>query len=65
MDSVSKVFGLFKELKNLKYGSKDLDIWEFLRNWSSQNNPKKYKDYDKYACHELNIFLYFQDKTFF
>ena len=35
VDSVTKVFGLFKELKNLKYGSKDLDIWEFLRNWTS------------------------------
>jgi hypothetical protein len=29
------------------------------------SEEKKQSNYSEYSCHELNIFLYFKDKTFF
>jgi hypothetical protein len=47
VDSVSKLFGLFKELKNLTKNNsrrefqKDLDLWDFFRSWPSFGTKKK------------------------
>ncbi len=38
---------------------------DFLTKWDSFELAEKHKKYDKYACNELNIFLYFKDPAYF
>jgi hypothetical protein len=39
--------------------------WSFLLTWPRLPLDKKIEIYDKYASHELNLFLYNRDKSFF
>ncbi|CCW71629.1 unnamed protein product [Phytomonas sp. Hart1] len=39
--------------------------WEFLTKWQDLGPRAQLEKYDKYACHELNIFVYFKDPEFF
>jgi hypothetical protein len=61
--SLKDLFGCYKTL------TRDSDIefseWEFLHTWASLSPMDKLKKYDKYASHELNLFLFFKDKDFF
>ena len=36
-----------------------------MRNWQSLSEDEKMKKYDEYACHEINIFVFFKDRQFF
>ena len=37
----------------------------FLLKWPTLDEETKLKQYSKYQCHELNIFLFFKDKDFY
>lgn len=37
----------------------------FLLKWPTLDEETRLKQYSKYQCHEVNIFLYFKDKDFF
>lgn len=68
VDSISKLLPLQKILlqsrgqdnQNGGYG-----FWSFLKDWGSYSNDDKLKKYDKFASHELNIFIFFKDREFF
>ena len=45
--------------------SEEIKEWKFLSQWNSLGDGEKVKKYDKYACHELNLFLFVKDKEFF
>jgi hypothetical protein len=55
---------LFKMLKLISSNS-SLDEWEFLSKWHTLTPEEQIKKYDKYICHEFNLFAYFKDKEFF
>mmetsp|Transcript_20411 Transcript_20411/g.17739 ORF Transcript_20411/g.17739 Transcript_20411/m.17739 type:complete len:374 (+) Transcript_20411:1012-2133(+) len=68
VDSIAKLFDVQKVLK-LSQGSDSenggYDFWSFLRDWNTLPIEDKLKNYDKFASHEVNIFLYFKDRAFF
>ncbi len=41
-------------------------VWNsHILSWNTYDYKKKKQIYDKESCHELNVFLHFQDKKFF
>lgn len=42
-----------------------MDTWSFLKEWHKLDPLTKMKKYDKFASHELHVFVYFKDKEFF
>ena len=69
IDSIPKLFNLQKELRQ-GLGRDDennegYNFWAFLKDWYSLDILEKHKKYDKYACHEVNLFLYFRDFPYF
>lgn len=64
LSMVEDVATLFKMLKLIS-SSSSLDEWEFLSKWNTLTPEEQLKKYDKYMCHEFNIFAYFKDKEFF
>ncbi len=70
IDNLPQFFELQKVLVITKKGSdRENDVgyrfWDFLKNWNTLSVEEKLKKYDKFACHELNIFLRFKDPKFF
>lgn len=43
----------------------DYKDWEFVHCWHNLKPMEKLKKYDKFASHELNLFLFNKDKEFF
>ena len=43
----------------------NLTEFAFILNWPSLSEEQKQEKYSKYACHELNFFIYQKDGTFF
>mmetsp|Transcript_24063 Transcript_24063/g.21103 ORF Transcript_24063/g.21103 Transcript_24063/m.21103 type:complete len:206 (-) Transcript_24063:2595-3212(-) len=41
------------------------DFWKFLKEWDTLDEATKLKKYDKFNCHEVNLFLYFKAPEFF
>jgi hypothetical protein len=68
VDSVQKLFDIQKALI-LCNGSDNenggYNFWSFIRDWGTFSEEEKLKKYDKFACHELNVFIYFKDPSFF
>ena len=63
--SISTSEDLFSVLTYLNSNSaKDLKNWDFLAVWPQLSIKSQLILYDKYASHELHIFLYFKDKEF-
>jgi hypothetical protein len=60
-DTLKKVFALFTAL------SKDafLETFTFVTGWPLMGKNEQLAKYSKYACHELNFFLYHKDPQFF
>ena len=60
-DSLSSVYRLFMAL------NKDAKLTEFsfVTAWTTFEEARKLELYSKYACHELNFFIYQKDKKFF
>lgn len=60
-DSLPEVYGLFMALND----DATLREFEFVTRWPSLSDAEKQAKYAKYACHELNFFLYQKDRAFF
>jgi hypothetical protein len=70
VDTLEKIFKLQKELRKCDFLSEnengiDLDKWCFITRWKSLSFEEKQKKYDEFAGHELNLFIFFKDPTFF
>jgi hypothetical protein len=61
--SLKDLFGCYQTLA--KNSGIDFKEWAFLHSWASLSPMDKLKKYDKYASHELNLFLFFKDRDFF
>jgi len=60
-DSLAKVYSLYVTLS----GNPTLREFGFIVKWPTLKDEEKRKLYSKYACHELNFFLYRRDADFF
>ncbi|MCH7909891.1 MAG: formate dehydrogenase accessory sulfurtransferase FdhD, partial [Candidatus Hydrogenedentes bacterium] len=60
-DSVESVFRLFATLSK----NPTLTEFDFITRWPELPDVEKRELYSKYACHELNYFLYKKDPEFF
>ncbi len=60
-DSLDKVYNLLATLS----GDATLDEFRFVLRWPDLTADEKREQYGKYACHELNVFLYHKDRPFF
>lgn len=65
IDSLDKVRRVQDEIR--KVHSKPLsgsDLF-FLLKWNTFDEEEKHKKYNRYMCHEVNLFLYFKDREYF
>ena len=60
-DSLTKVYGLYMTLS----GNATLAEFQFVLRWPTLKEDEKRAKYSKYACHELNFYLYHKDPEFF
>jgi hypothetical protein len=60
-DSLSKVFALYAAMSQ----NSQLLEFGFLMDWPNKKIEEKQKLYSKFACHELNFFLFKKDRQFF
>ena len=60
-DSLGKVYRLFQALNN----TPELREFAFVVEWPKLTDALKKELYSKYACHELDLFLYRKDPDFF
>ncbi|MBF0543156.1 MAG: hypothetical protein HQM08_01920 [Candidatus Riflebacteria bacterium] len=60
-DSLERVHALFSSLKV----DSNFAEFNFILKWPDLKPEEKKKLYSKYACHELNLFLYKKDPAFF
>ncbi len=60
-DTLAKVYGLYVTLS----ANPALVEFSFIANWPALKPEQKRELYSKYACHELNFFLYKKDPDFF
>ncbi|MCP4107944.1 MAG: hypothetical protein GY749_20765 [Desulfobacteraceae bacterium] len=60
-DSLDKVYQLLVTLSN----NKTLQEFSFILQWPETDEKEKQEKYSKYACHELNFFIYHKDRKFF
>jgi len=61
-DNLGKVFGLYSTFGN---DQAKLTEFAFILDWPSFKPEKKRELYSKFACHELNFFLFKKDSQFF
>ena len=60
-DTVAKIYHLLATLSpDATFGE-----FSFVANWSGLEAKEQHRLYSKYACHELNFFLYHKDPAFF
>lgn len=60
-DSLAKVYHLYATLS----GNAKLAEFRFILDWPTLKKEEKREKYSKYACHELNYFLFKKDPVFF
>ena len=60
-DTLRKVFGLYTTLSH----DPRLTEFSFILEWPKMKDDEKRSAYSKYACHELNFFIYRKDTDFF
>ncbi|BBM86518.1 hypothetical protein [Candidatus Uabimicrobium amorphum] len=60
-DSLQNVHSFFTTMTN----NATLKEFQFILNWPQLSAQQKSKSYSKYACHELNFFVYKKDPAFF
>lgn len=60
-DSVAKLLRLYSALNP----DETLAEFAFIGGWGGLDEASKERLYGRYACHELNLFLYFKDAPFF
>ncbi|MGE0609645.1 MAG: hypothetical protein AB7O62_21315, partial [Pirellulales bacterium] len=60
-DHLGRVYALFMALN----GDANFVEFNFILNWPNLTPQEQREKYSKYACHELNFFLYKKDPAFF
>ena len=60
-DSLARIYSLYTTIS----GDSKLAEFGFLLGWLELSEDGKRAKYSKYACHELNFFLYQKDRPFF
>ena len=60
-DTLAKAYQLLATLS----GDPTLARFGFILDWPAMSESDKQRQYGKYACHELNFFLFHKDKPFF
>ena len=60
-DDLSDIYEFYLSKTN----DSKLKEFQFILKWSSYDENEKRKWYSKYACHELNVFLYYKDRAFY
>lgn len=60
-DTVGKLYNLYAALSS----DENLKKFAFVAEWLTLDAKQRQELYSKYACHELNLFLYFKDQPFF
>ncbi|MCD4825088.1 MAG: hypothetical protein K8S55_10800 [Phycisphaerae bacterium] len=60
-DSIARVYNLYRTLN----WNSTLVEFSFITRWPKLKDARKRELYSKYACHELNFFLYRKDPEFF
>ncbi len=60
-DSVQKVYQLLSVIG----ADETFEDFRFIVKWKNMTGDEKLASYSKYACHELNFFLYHKDREFF
>ncbi len=60
-DTVAKAYRLLATLG----GNPTFEEFSFVANWPDLDRSEQQRHYSKYACHELNFFLYHKDPEFF
>lgn len=65
IDSLEKVKTVQVEIRKSKYLNITSNDLNFLLRWDSLSEDEKLKKYNRYICHETNLFIYFKDREFF
>ena len=65
IDTVARVFDGMVELAKESHNNAALEEWKFIKEWETLTFIEKYKNYDKFSSHELNLFIYCKDRAFF
>ena len=60
-NQLGKIYQMYATLS----GNANLVEFDFILNWHKLTEDEKQEKYSKYACHELNFFLYKKDPKFF
>jgi hypothetical protein len=60
-DSLARAYHIMVTLS----GDATLKEFAFITDWPKLTDDQKRQKYSKYACHELNLFIYERDKAFF
>ena len=53
------------DMLKLVSGTDNFSEWSFLEKWDQMTPEEQLTKYDKYACHEFNLFAYFRCPDFF
>ncbi|HEY5945035.1 MAG TPA: hypothetical protein VIV40_06060, partial [Kofleriaceae bacterium] len=61
IDSLERAHGYLLAL----HDDATLREFSFVTRWHALDDAQRREQYSKYACHELNLFLYFKDRPFF
>ena len=64
METIGSLSDLFLLLKTLSHNT-ELDSFSFLLSWNELSEAEKEMNYNRNICSELNVFLYFRDRSFF
>jgi transcription termination factor NusB len=64
LESYASLADIYQLLQTLS-GNGDLARFEFLTRWPSLKNEDKMRLYSEHACHELHLFVYMKDRSFF
>ena len=64
VDCLDKVKKASDDLCEIKGVSIDKDLM-FLINWNTFSESEQNKKYSEFVCHEVNLFLYFKDHSYF
>lgn len=65
IDSLDKVRKIQDEIRKLYSIPTDAQDLMFLLKWNKLSEEDKGKKYNKFVCHEVNLFIYFKDRDYF
>jgi hypothetical protein len=70
IDNIAQLFDVQARLRLAAHASDTendvgYQFWSFLKDWPTLSKEAKLEKYDRFACHEVNIFLYNKDRAFF